>query len=246
MARPRLTFEHWPTAVYAVGDVHGCLSQLLAMERRIAADAAALRGDNWIVMLGVYVDRGPQSAQVIAHLLRPPPDGLRRFCLAGNHEMMMLEFLDGLADPAYWLNQGGRETLRSYRARGGAGEPELEPSRPEVPETHTRFLRSLPISLSLPGWAFVHAGIRPGIALADQTEEDLAWIREPFLSSTLRGAPRIVHGHTPRFEPVVTPYRVGLDTGCFQNGRLTAARITEDGELTLFTASGERLDAAGG
>lgn len=237
MARPRLTFERWPAAVYAVGDVHGCLSQLRAMERQIAADSATLPGDKWIVMLGDYVDRGPHSAQVVDHLLQAAPEGFERFCLAGNHEVMMLEFLDGLADPAYWLNQGGLETLRSYRARSAAGEAGPEPPRPDIPEAHTLFLRGLPISLSLPGWAFVHAGIRPGVALADQSEEDMAWIREPFLSSALPGAPRIVHGHTPHVDPVVTPYRICLDTGCFQSGRLTAARITQDGALTFLTAN---------
>ncbi len=237
MPRPRLTFDRWPAALYAIGDVHGCLPQLLEVERQIEADARGGEGEKWIVMLGDYVDRGPQSAQVLDHLLQQPPPGFERFCLMGNHEQMMLDFLDDPLTNAYWLEQGGLETLQSYSRhpkdaseRGEAGQ--------QIPADHLRFIDGLAVSLSLPGWIFVHAGIRPGRTLAEQTDEDLLWIREPFLSGRLVGAPRVVHGHTPSSEPVVTPYRVCLDTQCFRTGRLTAARIAQTGELSFLTATG--------
>ena len=243
MPRPRLYFDRWPAALYAIGDVHGCLPQLLEIERQIEADATGVEGEKWIVMLGDYVDRGPQSAQVLDHLLQPAPPGFERFCLMGNHEQMMLDFLDDPLTNAYWLEQGGLETLQSYgrhsKAASGRGESGLPGVRQQIPADHLRFLDELAVGLSLPGWIFVHAGIRPGRTLAEQTDEDLLWIREPFLSGRLVGAPRVVHGHTPSPEPEVTPYRVCLDTQCFFTGRLTAARITQDGELSFLATTGQ-------
>lgn len=234
MPRHRLSFEDWPAAVYAIGDIHGCLPQLLDLERQIEADALAIEGDKWIVMLGDYVDRGAHSAQVIEHLLKPPPAGFKRFSLVGNHEQMMLDFLDDPAANAYWLYEGGAETLASYAAEWGAEIDLLV----DIPARHERFLRDLPISLSLPGWYFVHAGIRPGLPLSAQTDEDLIWIREPFLSSRRPADARVVHGHTPGPVPVVTARRICIDTQCFLTGRLTAARVTPNGNVRFLTAGG--------
>ncbi len=240
MPHPRLSFDRWPAALYAIGDVHGCLPQLLDIEQQIEVDARGTKGEKWIVMLGDYVDRGPQSAQVLEHLLRPAPPGFKRFCLLGNHEQMMLDFLDDPVAHAYWLEQGGLETLRSYGLRlgavSGANKVRFRSVRQHIPDDHQRFLDALPISLSLPGWVFVHAGIRPGRPLAEQSDEDLIWIREPFLSGRLAGAPRVVHGHTPSPGPVVTEHRVCLDTQCFLTDRLTAARIALSGELSFLTS----------
>lgn len=237
MPRRRLTFDRWPAAVYAVGDVHGCLPQLVDLERQIQANAGGFEGEKWIVALGDYVDRGPYSAQVIEHLLQPPPVGFRRFSLIGNHEQMMLDFLDDPATYAYWLDQGGIETLLSYGVDPFSEAQVLWHLAEHVPAAHLQFLRDLPISLSLPDWYFVHAGIRPGLSLTAQTDEDLIWIREPFLSSPLRAGLRVIHGHTPGPLPVVTPHRICIDTQCFVTGRLTAARITPDGAISFLSSS---------
>lgn len=230
--RHRLGFSSWPAVVYAIGDIHGCLPQLLELEQRIERDAAAFEGEKWIVTLGDYVDRGAFSSQVIAHLLQPPPPGLRRFSLAGNHEQMMLDFLDDPAAHPYWLAEGGAATLASYAA---ASEAETGLFI-DVPAAHVRFLRDLPISLSLPGCYFVHAGVRPGLSLAAQLDEDLIWIREPFLSAPLADELRVIHGHTPGRRPVVTRHRICVDTQCFLTGELTAVRLTPDGDVTFLTA----------
>lgn len=234
MPRRRLSFASWPAVVYAIGDVHGCLSQLVELEAAIAADAARIEGKKWIVTLGDYVDRGPQSAQVIEHLLEPPLPGFTRFSLAGNHEQMMLDFLDDPVTHSYWLDEGGMETLQSYRL-----PPFAEPLAPDddlIPAAHLEFLRGLPIILLLPGWLFVHAGIRPGLALAEQSDEDLLWIREPFLSLPVSEGLRVVHGHTPGGVPVETRHRICIDTQCFAGGRLTAVRITPDGATSFLSA----------
>ena len=231
--RDRLTAD-WPAAVYAVGDVHGSLRELLELESRIEADAAGVAGSKLIVMLGDYVDRGPASAGVIDHLMAAPPAGFERICLTGNHEAMLLDFLAAPRMDSPWLRYGGRECLRSYgielaeleRRRGAAVQQYLQAC---LPTDHLQWLTQLPVSLQIGSTLFVHAGIRPGTPLSEQQEEDLIWIREPFLSAEHLGDVRVVHGHTPGEQPVITPQRICLDTAAYATGRLTAARITPDG-----------------
>lgn len=244
MARPRLAFHQWPAAIYAVGDVHGCIDQLIAIEQKIADDGLDFEGEKWLVTLGDYVDRGPDSAAVIEHVMGPAPAGFRRFALLGNHEQMMVDFLGNPAAHAYWLDEGGAETLASYgialdypplRTMEGT----LRVLAEKLPAAHRQFLETLPNVLAVPGWVFVHAGIRPGIPLSMQTDEDLIWIRAPFLTSQLTGGQRVVHGHTPGREIVVTPHRIDIDTHCFRTGRLSAVRVTPDGRTAFFSVDGQ-------
>jgi serine/threonine protein phosphatase 1 len=235
MAHPRLTFHSWRAAVYAIGDVHGCLSQLLDLEAQIVADGHGIEGEKWIVTLGDHLDRGPASAEVLAHIRTQAPAGFQRIALMGNHEALLLAFLDNPVEDDIWRSQGGAETLRSYG---------IDPAAPvgriaaDFPVADRKFIADLPLYLMLPGWLFVHAGIRPGIPLSAQTEDDLLWIRAPFLNSQMTGGLRIVHGHTPGDDVVVTPHRIGLDTGCFVSGKLSAIRVTPDGRVKFFQAVG--------
>ena len=165
------------TVVYAIGDVHGCYKELLSLEEKIALDGLQFRGRKIIIMLGDYIDRGPQSARVLDHLLAPPPKGFLRVCLAGNHEVAMLHYLDGYLARDRWLAVGGRETLFSYGV-DPARLASLYTSTDEVdrrvkeviPASHIDFLRSLPVLLCSDKFVFVHAGIRPGIDLVAQDE----------------------------------------------------------------------------
>jgi serine/threonine protein phosphatase 1 len=238
----RLFSDTFPAAVYAVGDVHGCYRQLVTIEDEIAADAEAIAGDKLIVMLGDYIDRGPESAAVIEHLAGPPPEGFRRICLRGNHEHMFLDFLGDPLEHLYWLEEGGMETLDSYGIDLGRFDDDdivdhlIGRIDATIPRSQLDFIAALPLMLVLPGFIFVHAGIRPGVAIDRQSDEDLIWIREPFLSGPAQPGYRVVHGHTPGAEPVVTPARYGLDTQCFLSGRLTALRITPDGKTRFLTA----------
>lgn len=240
MVHPRLAFHQWPAAVYAVGDVHGCLTQLIEMERIIAEDARDLDGDAWLVTVGDHIDRGPASREVVAHVMGPARSGLRRFALLGNHEAMLLDFMRDPIAHGYWLEEGGIETLASYGIvlTDGSRQSVLEALR-AFPEEHRAFIEALPIYLSLPGWLFVHAGIRPGLPLALQSDDDLVWIREPFLTSQLTGGLRIVHGHTPGRDVVVTPHRIDIDTHCFHSGVLSAVRVTPDGRTKVFSVTGQ-------
>jgi serine/threonine protein phosphatase 1 len=238
--RARLRLDIAGIAIYAVGDVHGCLDQLLSLERAIVADGKNWPGRKIIIMLGDYVDRGPASSQVIDHLLAPPPAGFERICLAGNHEVVMLDYIDGRLGLADWMSMGAASTLLSY----GIDHDRLaqiyrssrqidEVIRKTIPAAHIAFLRSLPILVEAKRFIFVHAGIRPEIELERQSDYDLAFIRSEFYERAHLLKKYVVHGHTPVSEAKRDGMRVNIDTGAVFGGRLTALRIWQDRGLYL-------------
>lgn len=218
--------------VYAIGDVHGCLNELRAAEIRIADDIERSQRPGLVILLGDYVDRGPHSAQVIDHLIKPSELGLRRVALCGNHDDVFAKFVATPEQYMEWLELGGKQTLASY----GIDVHHLDFSRKgrialkrtlasSIPAKHLAFLSNLPIVLKTGRMIFVHAGLRPKITLSEQTDEDLMWIREPFLSSGWGGPGLVVHGHTPQPTPNVGLGRIGIDTGAFYTGKLTVLKI---------------------
>ncbi|WP_185970325.1 MULTISPECIES: metallophosphoesterase family protein [unclassified Mesorhizobium] len=230
------------TVVYAIGDVHGCYKELLSLEEKIALDGLQFRGRKIIVMLGDYIDRGPQSARVLDHLLAPPPKGFLRVCLAGNHEVAMLNYLDGYLSRDRWLAVGGRETLFSYGVDPErlsslyASSDEVDRRiREVIPVDHIDFLRSLPVLLCSEKFVFVHAGIRPGIDLVAQDEQDLLNIRDEFFVAAHLLDRFVVHGHTPVDIPRLDGRRLDIDTGAFHSGRLTAVRIADKFGKLIFS-----------
>ena len=241
-----MALRSWPEAVYAVGDVHGCYDLLLQLEAAIVADAASISGDKLIVMVGDYVDRGPRSASVLDHLSGPAPAGFERICLVGNHEAMMLRFAASPSRRNLWLDNGGIETLMSYGMRADDLQEASQRSLRtlidfHLPSEHLEFLRGLALTLSLPGAIFVHAGVRDGVPLAQQTEHDLLWSRpSPELG---HGDVLVVHGHTPATEPVVTPTRICIDTGAFATGVLSAVRLAQ-GKAPAIITTRDQLNAA--
>ncbi|MBY3584519.1 serine/threonine protein phosphatase [Rhizobium bangladeshense] len=239
--RPRLTLDIADIPTYAIGDIHGRYDLLLKAEEAILRDGARLPGQKLIVTLGDYVDRGPESAQVIDHLMEPPPDGFDRICLAGNHEIAMLDYIDGWLSYDDWMRMGSAELLKSY-GLDPEHLPLVFPSgvqldaflRQSLPHTHIDFMRTLPIMLDTPSVVFVHAGIDPMLPLSAQTEEDLVLIRHRFLESRVPLPKLVVHGHTPSDEPDIRPRRLNLDTRAFRSGRLTVARFWQ-GRVHLFS-----------
>lgn len=222
---------------YAVGDVHGCLDRLQALRAAIAEDLAQRPvASATLIHLGDYVDRGPDSAGVLALLEdAPPPAGITAVVnLMGNHEAMMLAAIAGWqgSSAAHWMMNGGEATLRSF-GLDHTFDPAVWAAR--LPPARLAFLRGLTMMHRLGGYVFVHAGIRPGIPLARQSEEDLLWIREPFLSSSEPFEAVVVHGHTPILQPVVRPNRIGIDTGAVMGGDLTCA-VLEASEIRFLTA----------
>ncbi len=251
-AAPRLKLDRQPDRIYAIGDVHGCLDLLKCIEAQIVADAEGASGDKVIVMLGDLVDRGPSSAQVIDHMLSQAPAGFERICLRGNHEEMMLAFIRDPGRGSVWLDNGGREALLSYGVpsdtllRGDAPRVLEDFIASQIPTEHVEFLEALPVLLDTPGALFVHAGLRAGVKLEAQADDDLMWLRDNYESDYSEFGRLVVHGHMPRTEALATPFRLAIDTGVFVNGRLTAARIVPGALPVLFEARTEILGRHGG
>lgn len=233
------------TRVYAVGDVHGRADLLDRLLAELAEDARARPVARVVVVfLGDYVDRGPESRQVVERLLAGPGEGLAGaewVCLKGNHEEYMLRFLTETSVGPAWCLNGGLATVRSYAgplAEGAEADMpglQLALSR-ALPPAHLRFLSRLPLIHQEGDYAFVHAGIRPGVALSDQDPADLLWIRDDFLFEASAFEKVVVHGHTPTPIPEVRPNRIGIDTGAYKSGRLTAL-VLEGADQGFIVAS---------
>jgi serine/threonine protein phosphatase 1 len=217
--------------VYAVGDVHGRLDLLARLHGLIAADAAATGASRKVIVyLGDYVDRGPDSRGVIELLMQRPLPGFEHVHLLGNHEDYLLQFLANAALGPHWCSYGGLETLASYGVRPPlsfvARDADFEITRQaladKIPPTHVAFLRNLKLTHAEGDYLFVHAGVKPGVALAAQQSEDLLWIRDEFLDCRDDFGACIVHGHTIVTAPEERHNRIGIDTGAFATGRLTA------------------------
>jgi serine/threonine protein phosphatase 1 len=217
--------------VYAVGDVHGRLDLLVWLHELIAADVAASGAQRKVVVyLGDYVDRGPDSRGVIDLLMRKPLTGFEHIYLLGNHEDYLLQFLENAAVGPNWCTYGGSETLASYGVRPPssftvrAGDFEIArlALAEKIPPAHVAFMRGLKLTHTEGGYLFVHAGVKPGVALAEQQAEDLLWIRNEFLDSAEDFGVCVVHGHTIVEAPEERSNRIGIDTGAFATGRLTA------------------------
>jgi serine/threonine protein phosphatase 1 len=216
--------------LYAIGDVHGCDALLAEAHRKIADDLAAYPPyDFRVIHCGDYVDRGRDSAAVVERLANLTRSDPRVVCLLGNHEQMMLGFLD---DPPrfgqLWLANGADATLLDYGIAtgpwfmaGGTVRTLAADFARRVPAHHDAFLRRLAHSATFGDYFFVHAGINPEIPLGEQSLEDLTWIREEFLEDDGDFGVVVVHGHTPVEEPEVRLNRIDIDTGAVFSGRLT-------------------------
>jgi serine/threonine protein phosphatase 1 len=222
--------------LYVIGDIHGRMDLLFLLLRKIAFDAARLPAEEQreLIFLGDYVDRGPDSCGVIGLVLSTIAE--RDFwtvtALKGNHEAALLEFLDDPSTWPMWSQFGARETLSSYGVDPpdwNAGEEDWARASRDLsllmPAEHKAFLRGLELSAERGDYLFAHAGVRPGIPLHLQTEQDLLWIRDDFLRSQRRLDKVIVHGHTPSEEAYLGDHRIGLDTGAYATGVLTAVRL---------------------
>ena len=235
--------------IYAIGDIHGQLELLMLAHMRIAVDQARHQTDGSpIVHIGDFVDRGPDVKGTIDYLISRHEGGMNDVYLLGNHDRMMLAFLqpsaqpDPLREDLFWLdaNIGGRATLASYDVdvswmrRTGRIHKE---ARARVPEAHLRFLENLLPFYAAPGLFFCHAGIRPGIALSRQKVDDLVWIRGEFLSDRRDHGVLVVHGHTPVPRIEHHRNRVAIDTGAAYGGPLSVVAI-EDGKVYEVTDEG--------
>jgi serine/threonine protein phosphatase 1 len=227
------------TRLYVIGDVHGRLDLLDRVIDAIARDLAGHGAEALTITLGDYIDRGPQSRGVIERLARNPfPTPY--VALKGNHESLLEAFLGDPAVGAHWRRLGGFETLASFGVPvrpmmlGRNFDEAAAGLRAAMTPEHADFLASLRVSLTVGRYFFCHAGVRPGVALERQSEEDLLWIREEFLDSSADFGKIVVHGHTPVRTPEVLPNRINVDTGAFATGRLTCL-VLEQGRHRFLT-----------
>lgn len=230
------------TRLYAIGDVHGRRDLLAEMHARIRAELIRDRPTDWrVIHLGDYVDRGPDSKGVLDLLIAAREADNRVLMLAGNHDAGFLQFLAHPTPKGLFALFGGPETARSYGVELDLADPwrfreQAEELVRVVPPAHVALLRTLDFSCTFGDFFFCHAGIRPGVPLAEQDRMDLIWIRDAFLDWPHLHPGVIVHGHTPAPEPEVMPNRVNVDTGAYRTGRLTAL-VVDGAEKRLLSVS---------
>ncbi len=230
--------------VYAIGDIHGCLAeleQLLELIKRDLKKNPVI--SHHIILLGDYIDRGPDSAGVLNRLINLQKRRPNVIFLKGNHEHKFIEFLN---DPEKlapgFFAYGGIETAQSYGIKNKLLEEPLDNARKigrriieNLPKKHMEFLLNLQLSTSIGDYFFCHAGIRPGVKLKDQSSRDLMWIRQEFLYHPSLHKKIIVHGHTPNFEPEVMSNRINVDTKCYDSGVLTCVVLQKKTHRFLQT-----------
>ena len=234
-------------AIYAIGDIHGHLALLRDAHERIRADGGE---DAQIVHLGDLIDRGPGSRGVIAFLMEGQAQGRNWIVLKGNHDRQLPNFLrdPGWIDPCAsdqrnWIarDSGAEATLASYGVAAARTRPLAEvhaEAVAAVPSSHARWLDGLPAWHLTPQALFVHAGIRPGVDLLAQSEDDLLWIRKPFHQDRRDHGVLVVHGHTPLRRATHFGNRLDIDSGAAFGGPLTVAVIEDDGSVWLLENGG--------
>ncbi len=229
--------------IYAIGDIHGCIDDLENMQTRIASDLLMRpHPDPLIIYLGDYCDRGPDSRAVVENLIGQKSGTLPSQFLFGNHDKQFLDFLGDPEKPAtdryHWLDGplGGTATIRSYVGDMPAADDRgvlRDRFAQSVPEAHLDFLKNTVLHVNIGSYLFVHAGIRPGVPLADQVLHDLIWIREPFLEDPRDHGVVVVHGHTVVGEVENRGNRIDVDTGAVFGGRLSCLVLEDDEQWVL-------------
>jgi serine/threonine protein phosphatase 1 len=235
------------TVIYAIGDIHGRLDLLLALQQRIIEDAARRDAQRkLLIYLGDLVSRGPDSRGVVERVRSWLPEGFERVVLRGNHEDLLLRSHAGEFEAArHWLDYGGIEAMASYGVevsdelvRDEAGIGELcHRFAAALPGEQQEFLEALPLCHQAGDYFFVHGGVRPGVPLAQQNPRDLIWIRKTFLASTLDHGAIVVHGHSISRNPETPGNRIGIDTGAYHSGVLTC--LVLDGDTQGFLQTGK-------
>ena len=234
--------------IFVVGDIHGCHALLEQIHKKILDKSNGARGNNLLIYLGDYIDRGPRIKETIQALLDFQPDNFQQIFLLVNHEQMMLDFINKVPDSLYlWMLKGGDETLSSYGIKGAASLYDETKSNERVrnelvnsiPKDHLQFFNNLSLSYQWGGYFFVHAGIDPDVPLDEQDKNTLIWQRgREFLFNTKSFEKIIVHGHTPQPTIEDLTNRINLDTGAFYTGTLSCLIIdAKTGKKQFFNST---------
>jgi len=201
--------------IFAIGDIHGCYDRLLVLMRKIDIDFE----QDTLVFLGDYIDRGPDTFEVIEYLTDLKKEHQNIIFLKGNHEELLEKYISG-PDKLTYLVNGGHTTLKSYMKHSYE-------DKNIIPEDHLEFFESLDLFYETEDYIFVHAGLREEIPLYMQKSEDLLWIRGNFIQSDYDFGKRIIFGHTPFPEPLIHSNKIGIDTGAVYGNRLTCIKLPE-------------------
>ena len=201
--------------IFAVGDIHGCFDKLSILMDRIHADPDKDR----LVFVGDYIDRGPNSKEVVDYLIDLKSKTDRVIFLKGNHEEMLERYLEGY-DTMMFLDNGGEATVRSYTRQGSKGKT-------LIPDDHLAFFNALRLYYETPSYIFVHGGLRPHVPLEKQDPWDMLWIRDEFIYSDFDFGKPVVFGHTPFRKPLVLENKIGIDTGAVYGNKLTCVVLPE-------------------
>ena len=208
--------------IYAVGDIHGRYDKLCDLMDKIDIYLYS----EMLVFLGDYIDRGPQSFEVVEYLIDLRKRHPNTVFLKGNHEEMFEKYISG-EDRLTYLFNGGQQTLDSYMSRP------READEPLIPAEHLAFIKSLTMYYETESYIFVHAGLQKNVPLEQQKSEDLLWIRKKFIESGHDFGKPVVFGHTPLPEPLLQPNKIGIDTGAVYGNKLTCIRVPD---LVFYSA----------
>lgn len=203
--------------IFAIGDIHGCLGKLQTLITSIKAD----HQKDTLIFIGDYIDRGNSNKEVVDYVIQLKKKYKKVICLLGNHEHMLIRYLEGEDEDVY-LENGGIVTLNAY----GISRSETHRKRKsKIPPEHRRFFESLLLYHETEEYIFVHAGLMPGLPLHEQTIYDLLWIRSEFIDAEDDFGKMVIFGHTPLTYPLIMPNKIGIDTGAVYGGKLTCVEL---------------------
>ena len=235
--------------IFAIGDIHGCLKQLISLQKNILNTKNFKKDNDLLLYIGDYIDRGPHSKDVISQIIKLQKENIKSIFLMGNHEQVMIDFLfNKINNLKYWLNLGAAQTFKSYKIevaefiKDGFGDDKIDRLRSvllnELSDEHIHFLKNLRLSYSVGNYLFVHAGINPEKTLKDQDKMDLLWSRsDKFFDKNFKFEKIIVHGHTPEEKVINFPYRINVDIGCFFSGKLSCVCLNDKDKKREFIYS---------
>ena len=235
--------------LFAIGDIHGCLKQLVSLQDKIFNYPEYKKENDVIIYLGDYIDRGPNSKEIIQNMVRIQKENIKSIFLMGNHEQVMIDFIfNKVNNLQYWIALGADKTFKSYNIelaefiKDGFESNKIEKLRTlfieRMTEEHQYFIKNLRLFHSIGKYLFVHAGINPEKVLKNQNKIDFLWSRsDQFFDKNFKFEKIIVHGHTPEKEVVNFPYRINIDTGCFFSGKLSCVCLNDNNNERKFIYS---------
>ena len=235
--------------VFAIGDIHGCFNQLIALQDKILAHPKFNKNEDLLLYLGDYIDRGLNSKKVINQIIKLQKENVNSIFLIGNHEQVLIDFLFNKIDNLrYWINLGADQTFKSYDIeiadfiKDGFEDEIVNKLRntflSRLPKEHIHFFNNFQLTYTLGSYLFVHAGVNPEKSLSEQSEKDFLWSRsDQFFDKNFKFEKIIIHGHTPESDIINFPYRINIDIGCFFSGKLSCVCLNDNNNKREFIYS---------